>query len=221
MFTAMDIKIKRVKYIDDTGIIFQNNEEKIHLNLKSINSHMDLRDTDHFFETIIYFSDEITNISRKYKKIQNAAAEVGGLLNICNIIISSIIYFITKKEYLEYLNNLFFYREIKRHIFNQIDVINQDVSKKYSMEISVNKSKKRICINNSSFLDLNNLHDNFKIFKMPKMYFNHNVNNNTKQIITKIFDFEYFITKFKELEILKIILMSEDELLGFNKLIKN
>jgi len=70
-----------VKFIDDTGIIFseQNQIFKLKKNYDNFNSNLDSYSSSNCFR--IEFSKLMKQYERKYKKLQNVFADLGGLLN--------------------------------------------------------------------------------------------------------------------------------------------
>lgn len=85
--------LKKVKLITDSGIIFSSSTEENSFALDKLEYDVTPSET-HFFTFVAYASDNSLTIERRYEKLFDLFASLGGLLNVLFIVASMIVEFI-------------------------------------------------------------------------------------------------------------------------------
>jgi hypothetical protein len=91
---------KVISFMDDIGVLFQNIDEKQEIKVENISTFTEVLKTEHFIEIIFMYTQDKTIISRRYKRLQQVIAEIGGLLNGISLVFSFIVKRITQKLYM-------------------------------------------------------------------------------------------------------------------------
>ena len=113
MFTGVIFDIKQVNFIDDTGVILENKNVKSDLKVSQARISIDFRESAHFLEILFMYNQEISNISRRYKRLQEVVAEVGGLFSFLFTLAKLVVEFFSRRAYLNQLEEEYFNKKAK------------------------------------------------------------------------------------------------------------
>ena len=101
--------IKHIRNERDDGIFFTENNSKSSFILSDfIHDNVFDRDSSTFLTLSIQLDNTFQKYQRKYYKLQDFAAQVGGVVNACFVISTLILKIYEKNSYFEYLINNFF-----------------------------------------------------------------------------------------------------------------
>lgn len=217
------IYLNKIMLQDDMGFIFQQLQSKEEIKTQKIERFIDLREVNEIFSFDIVLSEEVSNYYRKYEKIQNILAHVGGLIATFLIIFQILVSVFSEYDFLNKLSN---------DIFNEEYSFKQISQKKliiYS-KMKENFRFKMIGLNNSNFNLLNianspvqyNSHIKEECSAPFKSFYIKKINSEMKKkFIKNVVSFDILVEKIKEIEILKLLFFSPEFIRKFNSLIKS
>jgi hypothetical protein len=221
VFTGISFYFKTVNFVDDTGLLFEASSKSTTLKVDHINPSYDYMKSDHFLEVIFMFNNNITTFNRKYKRFQQVVAEIGGLINAAYIFFSVIVNHYTRQFYFDHIVNKLFYSSKDQMTIN------------LPLEASSNnnlRSVNEISLSPIIHLDSNTIvQDRLKRLRIEPINKIKRVKSgqDRKILIDKmkeLMDYENFILKFKEIELLKYLVLNDEnsrklfkELMGSRK----
>lgn len=85
-FKEIHMYLKKVSIVSDTGVIFTDQEKKGHLQLDLLKEMTDFRKAENFVDITIKLSTKIDTYDRSYEKLQNIAAQIGGIIEIIKFV---------------------------------------------------------------------------------------------------------------------------------------
>jgi len=112
MFTFLHITLKSLNLMTDDGLFYDQTKVGNELKVSELRSMTDKRIYPHFLEILIMYSQEVTNYRRKYKRVQDAVSEIGGLMKIA-LFIKMIVNYYSKKSFFEYMSKKYFGEKLK------------------------------------------------------------------------------------------------------------
>jgi len=169
--------------ISDNGIIFTTNSKidgfKKDELTKDINYN---RTTDNFATLTLQLNNYIEKYQRKYYKIQDLAAQAGGVFNIIMIICVFIIKYYEENYYFEFLINKYFEVKLikKKNNIHYKDDNNNDNNE-------TKKSKNKTLKFDKNDTNLKNINNTYEIKNQMKININKSVKSK-KQLILNFFD---------------------------------
>jgi hypothetical protein len=234
------LRYKLVNLIDDVGLIFQDIKQRSVYAFNGMEKLILPPDKTRkvLFELVIQQCTYIENISRNYKKLQEVIASVGGIINVIILITKSFVKFITESLYYKSLYLCFFnytYIEKKPNLpkasTDPADRSNFSHTQQnifgiepFSGIINNYMRPKKILTENQ----IVNKNNNLKFFKQKSTNIStregvsYTMNKKKCQDFFKSsMDFTFILNKFKELEILKLVLFTDTQYSKFDSLVKN
>jgi hypothetical protein len=113
-YKQVDIYFKNIDYNTDKGFLFEDITKETYLQLQETNELIDFREANIFFATVFRLSTIKDIYNRKYTKIQDVVAQVGGLIKGVVLIISLFYNLYAETDYYYQLaNNLFHFTDTK------------------------------------------------------------------------------------------------------------
>ncbi len=101
--------LRHIRIESDDGVLFTTNQSQSSFVLGEFTHDIVLeRDSSTFLTLSIELDNTFQKYQRKYYKLQDLAAQVGGIVNVCFVIASLILKIYEKNSYFEYLINNFF-----------------------------------------------------------------------------------------------------------------
>ena len=94
----MTIQFKKVTYVNDEGLVFQADQTQDSFSFDKMESDFTLEESDTFFEITIYSSENTQVNTRRYQKIQEVFAALGGLGHV--LIVIGFILVMNQKEFI-------------------------------------------------------------------------------------------------------------------------
>ena len=217
-------RFKTVNLLDDIGVLFQNNMKKTVYALNGISQLSSPSPNKILFQLVIEQCIFIENISRKYKRLQEVVASVGGMLNVIFIISRNLVVWVTEAMYYEELFLRFFnysYVDKKPKGFSDPNGDRSDQSKcKLFGFDPYNSSHINNYLRPKKMLTENQPRVKFNPSNMDLLPFRSN-KSRCEDYFKTAMDFGYFLQKFKEIEILKLLLMTENQYSKFENILKN
>lgn len=119
--------LRNIDYITDGGILFEEKEKLTYVNTEDIKENIDIVEANKIIGAVFRLSYTKEIIRRRYLKVQQVIAEVGGFIKGINIILSILFYFYTKMDFYNNILN-------EMYIF---DSNNSDIYKKKSIYKSI------------------------------------------------------------------------------------
>jgi hypothetical protein len=117
-FKEMHHYVKQVTIETDKGFLLMNTDRNTYLQDDYIKEMIDFRQAPNFLSYTFKLSTVLETYNRSYKKVQNVAAEVGGIIELISIACIVISYFYNRAKFYEFImNELYFTEEFnKKHI---------------------------------------------------------------------------------------------------------
>ena len=170
--------LKHIRIESDDGILFTTNQTKNSFTLGEFTHNTVFeRDSSTFLSLSIELENTLQKYQRKYYKLQDLAAQSGGIINCCYMIAMIILKIYEKNSYFEYLINNFF--EIRLEEFQRTIKL----QKHNYQDKNINESIKTANSNNTnSNLDGNNPNNNnnYNFLQIPNEKINSDSNKKLK-----------------------------------------
>lgn len=153
----LSIFFKKNNIITDDGFFFENLNEFSLINYESEQNFQFIEEKNDFLVIYLRMSHKETHYRRKYQKIQNLLAQIGGFIN-CFWIIAFILNYLT--------SHLYFIRDIVKDVFSILELNSNDINtlrkkKTNNSTIATTKNAKIFQLQNS-IENENNNKTNFK-----------------------------------------------------------
>ena len=133
--------LRHIRIESDDGLLFTTNHSKSSFVLGEFTHDIIFeRDSSTFLTLSIELDNTLQKYQRKYYKLQDLAAQVGGVVNACFVIASLILKIYEKNSYFEYLINNFF--EVRLEDFQKIIKLQSYKKKIQEKKNSTNESMK-------------------------------------------------------------------------------
>ena len=133
--------LRHIRIESDDGLLFTTNHSKSSFVLGEFTHDIVFeRDSSTFLTLSIELDNTFQKYQRKYYKLQDLAAQVGGVVNACFVIASLILKIYEKNSYFEYLINNFF--EVRLEDFQKIIKLQSYRKKIQEKKNSTNESMK-------------------------------------------------------------------------------
>ena len=133
--------LRHIRIESDDGLLFTTNHSKSSFVLGEFTHDIVFeRDSSTFLTLSIELDNTFQKYQRKYYKLQDLAAQVGGVVNACFVIASLILKIYEKNSYFEYLINNFF--EVRLEDFQKIIKLQSYKKKIQEKKNSTNESMK-------------------------------------------------------------------------------
>ena len=133
--------LRHIRIESDDGLLFTTNHSKSSFVLGEFTHDIVFeRDSSTFLTLSIELDNTLQKYQRKYYKLQDLAAQVGGVVNACFVIASLILKIYEKNSYFEYLINNFF--EVRLEDFQKIIKLQSYRKKIQEKKNSTNESMK-------------------------------------------------------------------------------
>jgi hypothetical protein len=217
-------RFKTINLLDDIGVLFQDTIKKTVYALNNISQLSSSSPSKIIFQLIIEQCMFIENISRKYKRLQEVVASVGGMLNVIFIVSRNLVVWVTEAMYYEELFLRFFnysYVEKKPKGYSDPNADRTDQSKcKLFGFDPYNSSHINNYLRPKKMLTENQTGNKFNPSNTYLIPFRSN-KNRCEEYFKTAMDFGYYLQKFKEIEILKLLLMTENQYSKFESILKN
>jgi hypothetical protein len=102
-FKLYELYFKNIDYVTDSGFLLEDKESKRYLMLDRPNEIFDFRDTDNFFSFLLRTSNNRDIYTRKYVKVQDILANMGGLIKGIMIAIQILFFLFQRTNYYFFL----------------------------------------------------------------------------------------------------------------------
>ena len=133
--------LRHIRIESDDGLLFTTNHSKSSFVLGEFTHDIVFeRDSSTFLTLSIELDNTLQKYQRKYYKLQDLAAQVGGVVNACFVVASLILKIYEKNSYFEYLINNFF--EVRLEDFQKIIKLQSYKKKIQEKKNSTNESMK-------------------------------------------------------------------------------
>ena len=160
--------LKHIRVESDDGILYNLNNYKDSFTLGEFKHDILFeRDSSTFLTLSIQLDNTFQKYQRKYYKLQELAAQVGGVVNICFVISSLILKSYEKNSFFEFLINNFF--EVRLDDVQKIIKLKNYRKNLHDKKININENIKNSINNNISINTNNNTH-------FSNSYSNNNMN---------------------------------------------
>jgi hypothetical protein len=217
-------KFKTINLVDDVGLLFQVQDTRTVIAFDEVTTSFgpSTPGDPNIFQFIYQQSTNVETVTRRYKRLQEVVASVGGLLSAINIIARTIVLFLSEKYYFDYLFEKYF--DVKNQNKNRTSPIQFK-----NLENHTTSPNKKI-LKSPDFLPKKDGADKQKLYSNPTKIFTKTFllrKKNKKENFTKkesslffksMMDYEYIMTKFKENELLKLIIFSSKQNKIFDKI---
>ncbi len=208
VYNGFILTLKKYNFLDNVGFIFDDVKTTEIVKIDRLSKSFDFRQGEAFIEFLIIFSQNISKMNRKYKKIQEIIAQVGGLVNIFNLITNFFVIYFSQRDYFDHISEKY---------FNTSKKINSPLLKKKSNNYCPKNTDVQLKVDN--YLNNNDLaQDSNLAFNSGKKL---SAKTNKIIAIKKLIDPEHIIKMTKELQLLKILILEGPNYDLFQKLIKN
>jgi hypothetical protein len=239
---------KLVNLIDDTGVLFPEEEIKsvIAWDQTSVNFGPAVPGDPSIFQMIYQQSTAVENISRRYKRLQEVVASVGGLVGFLFVLSRLCIAFFTENMFYDAIFERYFKYDSKSGKFKRGSTKRRKTNDKpaestakaitYDEENSNGKksfatpsrpSRNKSNSPNKNFLKGGNpitssasesKIKNIKINCSSKPTISVNDRKSTGNFVKSLMDYDYLFNKFKEVEALKLVLFSPEQCVQFQNM---
>ncbi len=162
--------IRKIRYITDYGLILSKKEEDTFHQYENIRSDTDIRDINSgsipgaFLTLSILNNGEVSIYNRKYQKVQDYIATIGGIIKAITIFCSLLNYFNSINSYYFYIIKEFM---IENHLNKNGKIINNNIDKINNQSNKEISSSNRAINNYSPFM-------NRPKYKFPSIFNNKN-----------------------------------------------
>ena len=155
--------LRHIRIESDDGLLFTTNHSKSSFVLGEFTHDIVFeRDSSTFLTLSIELDNTLQKYQRKYYKLQDLAAQVGGVVNACFVIASLILKIYEKNSYFEYLINNFF--EVRLEDFQKIIKLKKQKFHDKISNINDNDSCKTSNSPNTNSNFNNNINSNYNVF---------------------------------------------------------
>ena len=162
--------LRHVRIESDDGLLFTTNHSKSSFALSDFTQDIVFdRDSSTFLTLSIELDNTLQKYQRKYYKLQDLAAQVGGVVNACFVVVALILKLYEKNSYFEYLINNFF--EVRLGEFQKTIKLKSYRNNIHEKKNSCNETMKTANTNTNTNTNSNSNGNN-----------NNNVNNNNETI---------------------------------------
>jgi hypothetical protein len=111
-FKEYNFMYRNVDYVTDTGFLIEKQETQNFLSLENTRELIDLRSSKIFLSSNIRLSNFKDNYLRRYVKIQDVLAQIGGLVKGIILFVNIIIFAFVKTEYyLDLANSIYYFSQ--------------------------------------------------------------------------------------------------------------
>jgi hypothetical protein len=218
-------KFKTINMIDDVGLLFEQKYTRSVITFDEVTTSFgpSTPGDPNIFQFIYQQSTNVETVTRRYKRLQEVVASVGGLLTALNIISKILVDFISEKFYFNYLYDKYF--EKKKLDENEYSGIDLRKNSNFKSNPTFNNYVKPSDTTSKQELrdaKINSLKSTIQktvprsITKSSRLTRNH-----SSYYLKKMMDYEYIMMMFKEIELLKIILLSTEQNKNFRKIVNN
>ena len=158
--------LRHIRIESDDGLLFTTNHSKSSFVLGEFTHDIVFeRDSSTFLTLSIELDNTLQKYQRKYYKLQDLAAQVGGVVNACFVVVALILKLYEKNSYFEYLINNFF--EVRLGEFQKTIKLKSYRNNIHEKKNSCNETMKTANTNTNTNTNSNSNGNN-----------NNNVNNN-------------------------------------------
>jgi hypothetical protein len=208
-YNVVTFYFKTVNFIDDTGLFFEASSKSTTLKVDRIAPSYDLQSSENFLEVLFMFNNNVTTFNRKYKRLQQVVAEIGGLVNAAFILFTVIVHYYTQSLYFEYIKEKLF--DSKK----ELGLLNNNIESSLNNIKNVSEISLTPVIHLKPNDMLRSKFGRLSIEGGGVVRSNHisNSKHNRTVIFNKIrelMDYENFIKRFKEIELLKHLILNEE-----------
>jgi hypothetical protein len=158
------------------------------------------------------FSSNVTTFNRKYKRLQQVVAEIGGLVNAAFIIFTVIVHYYTQFFYFEYITAKLFDSTTGMRLLNNPPYI--ESSLKNIKSVNENTLTPVIHLKPNDMLRSKKLSRlTVEAGGIDRLYRVVNSKNSKAVLFNKVrelMDYENFIKRFKEIELIKLLILNEE-----------
>ena len=215
-YTVLDIAMKQIQFSDDIGFLTSDKVMNHVLAVDVITKQIDFRASDYFIDIVVHYGSNVDIYNRQYKKVQQAVAETGGMLSILKLIFGRMIWLYSEIKYFSFLSGLFFNfpqtsgknKQTKSSENNK----NLENSKKIAFDKNIHP------LNNSSF------RNKVAMFRPSNLKKKLGMIMDQRKAVKKmkeLIDPQQFLKLLKEISLMKILLIENDDLSIFDRLIKD
>jgi hypothetical protein len=204
LYTSMEFDFKTVTFNDDIGVLFEQVNTHNYISIEQILVSIDFQPYEYFLEVDFLYGQANTIVTRKYKRLQQVIAEIGGLLNALFITSAILVKFITESMYYSHLVESVFERNATVEILNSNQNIIQSESKFviHSKPVGIkNKPASSNIVKGGGIDEVGYI--------------------NLVGSIKSNLDIKMLFKKFKELELIKFILFNSVEFGHFGDIIRS
>jgi hypothetical protein len=243
---------KTVNFIDDTGVLFTETSTNsvIAWDQTTLNFGPSAPGDSTIFEMYYQQGTTIDNITRRYKRLQEIVASVGGLLSVFFLFSRIFVVVLTEHMFFDYLFDSHFNYDLKEKKSKRPILIpacaqkrtaqgaisttrNQNSSSEATAPNNNNDSPSRkstskaelIPVPRSKKLNKKNSDSPTKLLSTNTKGKQKTTDSKSKTQVKSFFkdamNFDYFFLKFKEIELLKLLLLSEEQNSKFDKILKS
>jgi hypothetical protein len=133
-FKEMHHFVKQITIETDRGFLLTDTSSKVFLKDDYIKEMIDFRESTNFLSYTFKLSTLVETYGRSYKKIQNVAAEVGGIIELISVLSIILSYFYNKAKFNELIINELFFTEEKKthHLSNKVFKSTDEITKQYN-----------------------------------------------------------------------------------------
>jgi len=135
-FKEISFWMKNINYISDAGILLASEEQNKFLQTDNIKENLDFRQSDTFISVIFRLSMNRDIIKRRYLKLQDVIAQVGGFIKGIVLIIAFLNHFYSTTNFYIYLMNKLYSFENYFNSLNENNVNSKKLNYKNSSIIN-------------------------------------------------------------------------------------
>jgi len=212
-YTVLDISMKQIQFSDDIGFLTTDKVMNHVLAVDVIIKQIDFRPSDHFIDIVLHYGSNVDIYNRQYKKVQQAVAETGGMLSILKLIFGRLISLYSEIKYFTFLSGLFF----------NFPQISEKTNQRKSSENKLEILKKTFFDKNIQKLH-SSIRDKVAILRPASLKKKLGIMLDQRKAVKKmkeLIDPQQFLKLIKEIRLMKILLIENDDLSTFDKLIKD
>lgn len=213
-YKLLDVTIKRLNFIDDVGVLFEDKKTSSELVVDKIDMVIDNRNVGDFFEIVVHLSQRVSNVTRNYLRLQQVIANVGGLLHSLFLISQVIVNFFTREMYFSHCYTKLYVANTLEKNNNSVNEISQ-VYLRSNNELNAKHTTTHIKIPRNYLLEIKGSHK--KNSQLNKSGNNLLMESDGRKLLKSLFNFEYLFKVFKEVECLKRIILSPKQLKLFEQ----
>jgi len=192
-FKEITFNLKNIDYISDAGILISSEETKNFVQTDNIKEIYDFREADTFISTAFRLSYNKDIIKRRYLKLQDVVAQIGGFIKGISIILVIINYYYSSVNYYIFLMNKLYFFDLNdiylRKQSSKAQILNKNISqfdyfgKQNNIEYNKKKNIHNYEVNSN---DNNNIHKSQNIIQNTELkYINDDVGSYNDKYIKK------------------------------------